>query len=376
MKSFWYTARQAASMLCELTGQAVLPEELAEILSPDELAGDWHGLPLMLGRQYGPMAMRAAQAKLMPQRAEFLTEAKHSVVPPVVLSHYAKGGSGKTSAVVNAAIALAQRGLKVLFIDADPQSSATVLFGVDVNDESLVTLHNLTPWGTQPPRRMADAIRPILENGVLDLVPSDPLLAQFDAQAHLVRGGRDQLFERVLRANDAFIRGYDIIFVDTNPSTTSPLNFVLAYRSDALLMSIPMDALSMKSRRMMDGLFMDLETAGAPLKRVLVLANAFAATTTHGKLSLRDLVRNDRELLMQTVIPFSSAVARQGWERKAGGGLSVVEREPSSIVAKRYCQFALELTEYVLWAPLGLGVLEFDAPEITAMEAVVEAETI
>lgn len=369
MKSFWFTARQAAAYLCEITGKSVLPEEIPEVLSAQELAGEIGGRPLMSGRLYGPMAIRAAHAKLLHKRSAFLREEVHAHMPPVVVSHYAKGGSGKTSSVVNAAIALAQRGYRVCFIDADPQSSATVLFGVDVNDDALRTLHDVTFGRDGKAVSMDDALIPLVENGVLDLLPSDPLLARFDSTAHLVRGGRDQLFARVLQQNAEILQRYDVILIDTNPSTSSPLNFVLSYRCDALLMSIPMDALSMKSRRMMDSLFHELETSQAPAKQVFVLANAFAGSTAHGKLSLSDLVRNDREMLMQTVIPFSSAVARQGWEKKVGGGLSVVEREPSSAVSKRYVQFSLELMEYVLWQPRKSGALSFEAPEIESIEA-------
>lgn len=376
MKSFWYTARQAATHLNQLTGQPVLPEEITEILSAEELAGSICGRPLMQGKQYGPMAIRAAHAKLLPQRQRYLTEEIHQHMPPVVVSHYSKGGSGKTSGIVNAGIALAQKGFRVLLIDADPQASATVLCDVDVDDESLLTLHDLTFGRNGRHVPMSEAIIPTLQNGVLDLVPADALLARFDAEAHQVRGGRDKLFEKVLYKNAEFVKGYDIVLVDTNPSTSSPLNFVLAYRADVLLMSIPMDAISMKSRKMMKSLFIELEQAEAPVKQVLVLANAFAGTTMHGKRSLEDLVREDNQALMRTVIPFSTAVARQGWAKKDGGGLSVIEREPASPVAKRLVRFALELAEYAVWMPREMGVLTFESEDdLAVIEAMVQEDT-
>lgn len=378
MKSFWYTPRQAAALMSEITGQAVLPEEIPEFLTADELAGSIGGIPLMQGKTYGPMAVRAVHAKVLKERQSFLMEDQHTTMPPVVLSHYAKGGTGKTTGLVNAAIALAQRGLRVLFIDGDPQSSATMLFGVDTEDPNIRTLCDVVfePHKGAKALPLEDALVPILDNGVLDLVPSDTTLINFDKMAFSDGPASYKRFANMLKNNAKTVAKYDIVLVDSNPHTGSPLTFILAYRADAIVMSISMDKLSMKSRPVMANLFHQLSEVDAPPKQTLVLANAFSSTSMHGQQSLSDLVANDSEMLLSTVIPFSNAVAKQGWERKEGGGFSLVEREPTSAVSKRLVRFALELSELTIWTPRQMNVLEFQAPEIGAIQdALAQNET-
>lgn len=76
----------------------------------------------------------------------------------------AKGGSGKTTTVVNLAGCLAAAGKKVLLIDMDPQASASTWLGVDGSDGGLFRVLS----GDQ---ELPSTIRPSTVDG-LDVIPS------------------------------------------------------------------------------------------------------------------------------------------------------------------------------------------------------------
>jgi chromosome partitioning protein len=48
-----------------------------------------------------------------------------------------KGGTGKTTTAVNVAAAVAERGLRVLVVDLDPQAAASAWLGVHEPDDAL-----------------------------------------------------------------------------------------------------------------------------------------------------------------------------------------------------------------------------------------------
>lgn len=72
-----------------------------------------------------------------------------------------KGGTGKTTLVFHLAWMLAERGLRVLMVDLDPQANLTAW---SLSEERLQSL-----WGQEAPPTMSTALRPVIEGRRADI---------------------------------------------------------------------------------------------------------------------------------------------------------------------------------------------------------------
>ena len=119
-----------------------------------------------------------------------------------------KGGVGKTTTTVNLGAYLADRGRRVLVIDADPQANATSSFGLDPSKAKTSLYHILV--GHDP---LADTIVPAGDTGV-SLVPSTPELAGAEVEMVSIMA-REYLLRRALEPVDDL---FDYVLIDCPPS--------------------------------------------------------------------------------------------------------------------------------------------------------------
>jgi len=118
-----------------------------------------------------------------------------------------KGGCGKTTTAINLSASLAQKRKKVLLVDLDPQSNASIGLKVAVEDLD----RSIYDVFTQS-HQLEEVIIAIDE--YFHLVPSQLILSAVE-QELAGKEGRESIF---LRAIDLMNRGYDYIIVDCPPS--------------------------------------------------------------------------------------------------------------------------------------------------------------
>lgn len=118
-----------------------------------------------------------------------------------------KGGTGKTTTVINTAGALTELGKKVLVVDADPQGNATLGLGVNNHDLD-ATLYDVMVNG----HPLVEIIKSVGEG--LDLAPTNITLSL--AEGDLINEYRRE--DRLRNAIEPVKKRYDYIFIDCPPA--------------------------------------------------------------------------------------------------------------------------------------------------------------
>jgi len=141
-----------------------------------------------------------------------------------------KGGSGKTTTAVSLASAFAERGLRVLVVDLDPQGSATQWLG---GRESPIGLVEFSAGGI----RLSELVVTSTAPGV-DLRPTSPGLVPSGEK------GRNETGLAIVRAFARLPDDWDLILVDT-PPTLGYLSLAPLVASDRIVIPVEAHALGL-----------------------------------------------------------------------------------------------------------------------------------
>jgi chromosome partitioning protein len=248
--------------------------------------------------------------------------------PRVVAVANQKGGVGKTTTTVNLAALFADRGYRVLVVDADPQGNATSSLGVD-KAELDETLYDalLDPAGmSQLPIR---DVRP----GV-DLLPATPDLAAVEVEL-VGRQAREHALHRALNVLGA---GHAVCLIDCPPSLgLLTVNALTA--ADDVLVPLQCEFLALEGLGQLlstvdlirRGLNRDLRVLGV----VMTMYDARTRLSAHVVEEVRRHLPDD---LLSTIVPRAIRLAEA-----PSYGQVISEYDPDSRGATAYQQLADEV---------------------------------
>lgn len=243
-----------------------------------------------------------------------------------------KGGCGKTTTAVNLAAAIAQRGVRTLIVDLDPQAHSTI--GLGLNPDRLTqTVHDvLTNAQTDFTQIIADT-----NIEMLKLAPCNILLAGAELELTLVFGREFVLGEKLTQVSDQF----DVCIIDCPPSLGMLTLNALVASTDIV---VPVQA----HYYAMEGLKQLLETVGIVRERfhpcsvrILGLLLTFVENRTTLSKQVQEQMREFfGDLVFNTVVHRTVRLAEA-----PSAGESIITYDPKGTGAAEYMALAAEILD-------------------------------
>ncbi len=236
-----------------------------------------------------------------------------------------KGGVAKTTTTLNLAVAFAEKGLRVLCVDMDPQGNLTMSQGIDPDTLETSMFDVLVH---QRP------IREIIRKREIDVAPASIDLAGAEiAMSTMI--GRERSLEKALKAVED---DYDYVCIDTPPSLgLLTINALTA--ADKVIVPVQCEYLSMRGLiQLQNTLHMIRENLNPDVEIEGILPTLMDTRTVHAKEAIEILEENfgDRVFAsrIRKTVRFAEAPVK---------GMSVLKYEPDGVAARSYRDLAKEV---------------------------------
>ena len=265
-------------------------------------------------------------ARLLP-RPNFRAHSQGARLPTVIAFANQKGGVAKTTTTLNLAVAFAERGLKVLAIDLDPQGNLTMSQGMnpDTIERSMfdVLVHRLP-------------IQEVVHRVEVDLAVSSIDLAGAElALSSLI--GRERALEKALLPVKP---EYDYILVDTPPSLgLLTINALVA--SNSVIVPVQCEYLSLRGLVQLENtLTMIRENLNPDVAIGGILPTMYDTRTLHSREAIEILEENFGDLVFKTRIRKTVRYAEAPVK-----GSSILKYDPTGPAADAYRRLAKEVLD-------------------------------
>ncbi len=237
-----------------------------------------------------------------------------------------KGGVGKTTTAVNLATILAQRGKKILLIDADPQGNASSGLGVEKQIE--LSTYDILVNETE----FKDVIQDTIVKN-LKLCPSNMSLAGAEVELVSMMSREHRLKEKLDLIKDE----YDYIFIDCPPSL-GLITLNAFTTSDSVLIPVQCEYFAL------EGLGQLLNTINLVKKHLNkeiyiegALLTMYDARTNLSNQVVKEVKKYFDDKVYKTVIPRNVRLSEA-----PSYGMPITQYDARSKGAKSYVKFARE----------------------------------
>src|SRR4026209_1083980 len=226
-------------------------------------------------------------ARLLPRPGIRTETANGPPMGRVISFANQKGGVAKTTTTLNLGVALAEREMKVLLVDLDPQGNLTMSQGLnpDTIERSMfdVLVHRLP-------------IQEVIHHTEVDLAVSSIDLAGAELALSSMIGRERALEKSLLEARDK----YDFIMVDTPPALGLPtINAFVA--ATGVIVPVQCEYLSLRGLVQLENtLAMVRENLNPDVKIEGILPTMFDRRTLHSREAVESLEENFGDLVFKT----------------------------------------------------------------------------